>query len=417
MFAVRVSCRRAVTRDGRLRGRVLPDRQPNPQPAAADVDRLVAAAELLLDGHPTRVHRRVETLEFLPDGVSRRISVDVTPPPTAHGIPLAITFLTKGTVALSINVVSGGGRALPLLSRGESAEIAFTALMLSSIAADVVPSPEEEELLLAIAFERPSEAEAALGALTDREHRYADATEFLRLARVLTTNTPIFVVLDPEQGRQVVKLEMGVLPLTVITGSVRAWLRSRTSVLIELDAVPASESYHLQIVAPPAMELIGVRLGGRADSGSAQVTVHGRHANIALLDASPTRRAYVELNLAPLRAATESVIALAVLVAALLTGVAVAGEDSSLSTTATTLLLLVPAVLAGRAATSDAADVVTYARGLRVRALLVCVAALAGAAAVALAGASGGRLAIIAGAVLATGTAIVAIVDLVRRGQ
>jgi hypothetical protein len=361
------------------------------KPPDADMDRVVAAASLLIDTTPEWLTRRVEHVVFLEEGVRRRITADVTPPEATPNVPLALAFVGKSSGLTHIEVTTGSGRALPLLTRRETGEVSFMALILAAIQAGVTPTPAEEELILTVALGPSDEAESALQLLVAEQRAWTQQEQLAQLARRAATEIPILVALDPAEGRQVVRIDLGVLPLRAQHEPfLRSLLRVRSSVMLDIVGAPTVGSYHLNMEAPPGMEITKLEfLDGT--SHRTEIRPGGqRSVHLYLPGPRPADRAgIVRLELAAPRIHSRLLLLLSVVVVALLVSVSAVGDNSGFSTTGATLLLLAPGLAASQL-TRETNGTIAYVRGLRAAATTLSIAALLGASAVALVGPSSG---------------------------
>jgi hypothetical protein len=364
------------------------------------MDRVVAAARLLLDRQSTWIARRAESIELSEEWVRRRIRVDFDPPDVAPGVPLPVAFVPKAAMLTHIEITTGGGRSLPLLTRRETGEISFMALVLAAIDAGVRPTAVEEDLLLTIVLGTSDEAGRALELLTAKQSKWSHDKQFVGAARRAATELPILVPLDQAEGRQVVRIDLRTLPLQRTSSRFPAFLlRSQASVAFEVANAPAAESYHLEILAPPGMEIANLAVAGGALEHASVEPGHHHRAHLHVQGPQRTALGMVMFDLLTARMISRSLLLLAVLTMTLLIAVLLSGDSSGFSTTGAIVLLLVPGLLASRAAAIGFEGwTAVYAGGTRLASAIVGLAATLGATVVALIGPSEGRY-VIAGAI------------------
>jgi hypothetical protein len=92
---------------------------------SAAVERIAVVTARLLAQPAAWVHRRVETITFLDDiRIRRHMSVDFTLPTLGLAIEYVPLSLVRKGLLKDLDVVDEEGRALPVLTLGQSAEVA-----------------------------------------------------------------------------------------------------------------------------------------------------------------------------------------------------------------------------------------------------------------------------------------------------
>jgi hypothetical protein len=385
-----------------------PDKKTSP---SIDVVSITVAAHALLTtllGSAPWITRRVESIDFA-DGISvvRRTSLDLTPPVDERKVPLPLAFSLKDDTT-PISVTDQERRALPVLTRRESAQVAFTALVLTAAAHDVTPTIVEENLLLAITLEPPVQALRAVEELCELRHEWEESKELAEISHLLARETPVMAVIDESLGRQVVHVEVGPSRLQGPSGSrLTKWRSGRgSSFVFPVGLELGSDSYHLQVEAPRGLNITNVRVVGQDARPSARLDLLGSLATVSV-EAPMSRRATVVVEVAPRLGA---VLSLMVLAASVLSIVVVARLADVRSTSTLSALLVVPGLLAAWISTArDLNGAAPVVLSLRTPAALVGSAAFLGAVGLALGVDTGSRIVlVVAGALAALAASLLA---------
>jgi hypothetical protein len=233
------------------------------------------------------IHRRVETVEVL-DHVSarRRVSLDLTvdseheafSPPDARLIGMIpLTLLRKETLR-NFDLRDPDGKALPVLTKEENGRYEAASLIFAAegILGHDLPAEMETSMRRVVVSDLET-ATAELETWGDLAHRTASShredwaalladDSFVDYALALAENFVLMAVCDlPMDQRMLFKLsyeepfgeEDGLNPLKSLL--IRLGWRRKT-IMIEAPTVNFSASYHLEIPAPPDLEIDAARL-------------------------------------------------------------------------------------------------------------------------------------------------------------
>ena len=347
-------------------------------------DQLVGAVihALLLD-QPTWVHRRVETIEVLDEvSVRRHVSIDLTPhsdleafsPPGSESIGmLPLTILRKRTLR-NFDLRDPQGMPMPMLTKDENARYAAASLIVNAegILGGVALPCELEASLRRVVGERPPEAcnefdswqrkaSSATNPHRAEWRKLVDDESFLDLASSLAENFVLIAVSELEiDRRQLFKLsyeepsgeEDG---LDFLKSALVRFGWRRKGIVIDVPTVSFSASYHLEMQAPPDLEIDAARLRFEAereeDDAPEDILDDDRErAHLYAPEVGPGVSARAVLYL---RRQRDSFLVAAFLTGLLITGLLAGGmarldqiSTPEQSQTAAALLLVVPALLA-----------------------------------------------------------------------
>jgi hypothetical protein len=346
-------------------------------------DQFVGAVlyELLLD-QSTWVHRRVETIEVLDEvSVGRRVSIDLTlgsdleafSPPGSETIGmLPLTMLKKRTLR-NFDLRDGHGLPMPMLTKGDNARYAAASLIVNAEGIlDTALPADLARCLREVVGERPPAENSAFQVLRNRadspsDPRRAelrtllDEESFFDHASALAENFVLLAAHELElDRRQLFKLsyeepagEVDGLDRTKRTLERLGW--SRKGIVITVPTVSLSASFHLEVQAPPDLEIDAARLHFEAEKD-------GVEPPDDILDDDRERAHLYAPGLATgisakaviyLRHRRDGYLAAAFLTGLLITALLAAGlaritqiSSPEESQTAATLLLVVPTILA-----------------------------------------------------------------------
>lgn len=224
------------------------------------------------------VHRRVETCSFVDDRhARRRVSIDFTVPERVEGVVVAnvldfvpLTLLAKRTL-VDFDIRDVHDEPIPVLTTHENSTVIDTVLVTyATVVLGAAPSDEVRSVLRDIAAGDAAAADSARSALDDaadgERRRLMENATFRKLVSDLHEN---FILATaglpaPPGVRSIVKFSyehaMDIRPegfphwLTVRVG----W--SSTRLRLSVPGALAAESYHVEVDAPPAVEVAGATL-------------------------------------------------------------------------------------------------------------------------------------------------------------
>lgn len=269
-------------------------------PSALASGDLVTASVLsvLLTDFPSWVRRRVEYVDFVDDiSVARRVSIDFAVPQAADAekideklLPaVPLTFLLKGEVLKNFDLRDAQDNPVPMLTKRENGTLAGNVLIhlaeealekpLTGELAPLVPrlrtvaeEPQHKATAEVDSWEVEAKAEAvpysaALDVLTNR-------VGFMDCAYTLAENYVLFAVGPPEPNtRRLMKFgyeepfKLGDDPEAPEDKALSVWERWRErfgwrfkTVNLAMPAVNLAASFHLEVPAPPDMEVQFARL-------------------------------------------------------------------------------------------------------------------------------------------------------------
>lgn len=333
---------------------------------------------LLHLSRPTWVHRRVETIELVSEAtVRRRTSNDLSlstfaPPPPPAGVPGAATELVPLTLLakrplVGFDVRDESGAPLPVLTRAQNGRLAWE-LLLAAAELDR-GSPPPADVVVALRDLVVADADGASTRLApaaspvggDGPEVPASALYPLAaspllgpLVAELATNFLLVVPVPFEPGRRRVLALTYLEPLVRDRDDLSAQLGWRPSSLVfDLAPLAFSSSYHVEVLAPVGLTIVGGRIeaaGGGDGGGRLVATAERLHAHLpggGSAETADPARAVVEVAVARrglLRAGTLTAWgALALLVAL---GAFADRVDDRTHGPLAALLLLVPTIAA-----------------------------------------------------------------------
>lgn len=248
-----------------------------------DDDALAGALLYSLLLSPERwTHRRVESIAILDHlSIHRRVSLDLSIPvedadDLKHVGFMPLTFLRK-EVLRNFDLRNREGHPVPVINKGPADRATGNALI--ALAEHILDDPLPEEMTHNLRFVTGAEPHLAhreleywRWAASETGHpqaaawkRLTSAAAFVDFARSLADNFVLLAAMDPATDRQLVKLSYeerfgdgdgsGSLG-DLLTGF--GWRRGSLSVAVP--AVSFGESYHLEVAAPPDLEIDAAQL-------------------------------------------------------------------------------------------------------------------------------------------------------------
>lgn len=246
------------------------------------------------------IARRVETVTFEGESqVRRRVSVDVDVrfavdrlPANARKqrvVPLPLGQLAKRPLAL-LDMRDASGSALPILGRQEngylawSSLVAHAAIVLGVSTAGKLPR-DLVGLLESVARDPLQDAERSAQRLRDssdpKTQELLKDIAFSKHLTDLARNFLLVTTLDSDVAfRQVLKFSFAFQPDDQ-PARIVGWaslLLGRDSFQLSTPALSEAASYHLQLVAPPGLEIVSSRLHVKEPYAVATQEVAGSHA-------------------------------------------------------------------------------------------------------------------------------------------
>jgi hypothetical protein len=319
------------------------------------------------------------------------------------GSAVPVALCAKGEFG-PLEVRGADDRILPALTAAESAEIAFTSLVLASDRDGADIADAEEKLLVDVVLAPPRRARDAASQLEQRDAQWRDPHR-RELLDLLVENLPLFVCFTPDTRRQSVSVDFVPQPLAFAGASrlaaTRLSLRGRMSVVAPVSMWPPAEWTHIEVAAPSLAEFSSAEFSAMsADDEPRWLRTNGSRLHAAVRGTSQVLL-LLRLVMAPRRALSLNLLALSLGTVVLLVATALTASSDSGGRVVTAALLLVPTILGSQLLTTFAvsADRLS-AILLRVPVILITLGVLLGAAAIALG--SNGRLLAIAAICSAT---------------
>lgn len=300
----------------------LPEYSGGPD-VAADVSaltwpalRTASAMYVLLYDFSSWVHRRVEYINFIDDtSVTRRVSIDFAVPEPLDVFDVddellpcvPLTFLLKGDVLRNFDLRDAEGNPVPMLTKKQNGHFAGNTLIY--LAEEVLGQPLTRRLaslegrLRLVAESRREEAEPEIAswrreandedaAFHTEMKRLVNNPAFIEYAQTLAENYILFAVGPPKPNeRRLMKFgyeeqfKVGDDPGLAPGEKLPFWERWQErlgwrvkTVNLAMPAVNLAASFHVEIPAPPEMEVQIARLVFKpwepAGSGGAASTKH-----------------------------------------------------------------------------------------------------------------------------------------------
>jgi hypothetical protein len=246
------------------------------------------------------VHRRVEYIDFIDDiSVTRRVSIDFAVPQPLHTFELVnkellpsvpLTFLLKGDVLRNFDLRDAEDNPVPMLTKEQNGRLAGdTLIYLAEEALGQRPltgrlDPLQERLrLVAESHRELAQPEVASWSREARDegadfraelHRLVENPAFIEYAQTLAENYILFAVGPPEPNtRRLMKFQyeepfrVGDDPSLKPGEKLPHWERLQErlgwrvkTVNLAMPAVNLAASFHVEIPAPPEMEVQIARL-------------------------------------------------------------------------------------------------------------------------------------------------------------
>lgn len=218
------------------------------------------------------IHRKVETIDFLPDGSTRnKISYDFTAPlnlkPFAKGaqIGIPITLMKKNTL-VNLSVKDANSKSLSVWDTQSTGDLGFE--ILRSVIVGFIKRPLnnlESESLNKIVFSKPTDQiepqlQVVENALTSNLSGSPIALEIIRGFITSLIENYIFVVEIPisELGsRQIIKISHD----QELLGGMKAekfWLLRVKFLIPRNTFLPSAKSSHLEINSPEGVQILGL---------------------------------------------------------------------------------------------------------------------------------------------------------------